>query len=108
MKLRDLSLIAIGALAAAALTAAVSAFVYTPRAQAQGSAAAPAPGGVSMIITEGSASIGNSATYVQGGTIVMQDSVNRKVTVYAFEHSFNQNTANPPIIQLSTNTSFTY
>jgi hypothetical protein len=82
MKIRDISLVAFGAITAVSVMLAASVIFYTPRSQAQASSAAPAPGGVSMIISQGN----NAGANVQGGTIALQDSVNRKVTVvpYAF------------------------
>ncbi|HXC98606.1 MAG TPA: hypothetical protein VN048_04635 [Verrucomicrobiae bacterium] len=82
MKIRDISLMAFGAITAVSVMLAASVIFYTPRSQAQASSAAPAPGGVSMIISQGN----NTGASVQGGTIALQDSVNRKVTVvpYAF------------------------
>ena len=82
MKMRDISLVVFGAIAAVSVMVAASVIFYTPRAQAQASSAAPAPGGVSMIISQGN----NTGASIQGGTIVLQDSVKRVVTVvpYAF------------------------
>ena len=77
MQVKDISLMAIGAMAAVTVMAISSAFFYTPKAQAQASSAAPAPGGVSMIVSPGNLAGPN----VQGGTIALQDSVNRKVTI---------------------------
>jgi hypothetical protein len=77
MKTKDISLFAFGAITAVSVMLAASVIFYTPKGQAQASSAAPAPGGVSMIVSPGNLAGAN----VQGGTIVLQDSVSRKVTI---------------------------
>jgi hypothetical protein len=62
MKIRDISLVAFGAITAVSVMMAASVIFYTPRSQAQASSAAPAPGGVSMIISQGN----NAGASVQG------------------------------------------
>jgi hypothetical protein len=109
MKLREISLLAIGAVAAVAVMAGASIFLYTPKAQAQASSAAPAPGGVSLIVSSGANSIASgAASQYQGGTIVVQDSVNRKVTVYAYSYNFLANGTAPAILVSPSPSSFTY
>jgi len=82
MKIRDISLMATGAIVAVAVIAGAAAILYTPKAQAQGASAAPAPAGVSMIVSGGN-NIYNNITS-QNGTIVLQDTINRKVTVVGY------------------------
>jgi hypothetical protein len=108
MKLKEISLIAVGAAAAVAVMAAASVFFYTPKAQAQASSAVSAPGGVSVIVSSGANSVpsGGSSQY-QGGTIVLQDAPNRKVTVYAYSYNYLAN-GNPPSLTISGASTFTY
>jgi len=97
MKIRDISLVAFGAIAAVSVMVAASVIFYTPRAQAQASSAAPAPGGVSLIVSPGNTAAG-SAGSIQGGTIVLQDSVNRKVTIAPYAFNISSSTVTPPSI----------
>ncbi len=109
MKFKDISLIAIGAVAAVAVMAVASIFLYTPKAQAQTSSAAAAPGGVSLVVSTGANEVtaGGSSQYA-GGTIMLQDAPNRKVTVYAYSYNVLGN-GSAPTLQLSTPAvTFTY
>jgi hypothetical protein len=104
MKTRDLCLMATGAIIAVAVIVAALTVFNPTRAQAQGAAAAPAAGGVSMIVSAGN---GTGVSTIQGGTIVLQDSVNRKVTVAAYTYQITTPPTAPTLV-LSTNASFTY
>jgi hypothetical protein len=84
MKVRDINLMATGAIVTIAVIVGTTTNLYTPKAQAQ--AAAPAPAGVSMIVSGGNAIYDNSTS--QCGTIVLQDTVNRKVTVVAYDADY--------------------
>ncbi len=104
MKMRDISLVAFGAIAAVSVMAAASVIFYTPRAQAQASSSAPAPGGVSMIITQGN----NTAGGVQGGTIALQDSVNRKVTIAPYAFNISSSTITLPSLLVGAISTISY
>jgi hypothetical protein len=85
-------------------------FFNPPKAQAQAAATAPAPGGVSMVVTAGN-NAGNTTSSVgqiQGGVITMQDSVNRKVTVVAYSYVIVNSATTAPTILLSPSASFSY
>ena len=108
MKIRDLSLVMFGAIAAISVAVAVSVIFYTPRAHAQASTTAQAPGGVSLTVTSGNINAAaGSAAQNQGGTIVIQDTAARKVTVYAYSYNiFGNGTA--PTLQFSGASVFGY
>lgn len=109
MKFKELSLMAAGAVAAVTVMAVASAVFYSPKAQAQSSATAPAPGGVSVAVTAGNMNVtAGASSQVQGGTIVLQDSVNRKITVTAYSYSLSGNSSTAPTLLLSTAASYTY
>jgi hypothetical protein len=107
MKIRDISLVAFGAIAAVSVMVAASVIFYTPKAQAQASSAAPAPGGVSMIVSPGNTAAG-SAGSIQGGTIVLQDSVNRKVTIAPYAFNISSSTITPPSILVGAISTISY
>ena len=104
MKIRDISLVAFGAITAVSVMVTASVIFYTPRSQAQASSAAPAPGGVSMIISQGNASSGT----VQGGMIALQDSVKRQVTVAPYAFAISSSTITPPSILVGTISTISY
>jgi hypothetical protein len=110
MKVRDICLMAGGATVTLATVLLASTLVNPPKAQAQASSAIPAAGGVSMIVSSGNLTVSGGGNGGQGGTIVLQDSVTRKVTVVAYSYNIwsANSVATPPIILLSTNASFTY
>ena len=109
MKVRPISLMAAGAIVSIAVIVSVSTLFHPPNAQAQASSAAPAAGGVSVIVSPGSSESATASYITQGGTIVLHDSVNRKVTVVAFCNRIANDPENhPPSIVLSTNAFFTY
>jgi hypothetical protein len=97
--------------AGAIITVAVFALAYTfinpSKVEAQASSAAPAPGGVSMIVSAGNGMASGGGNETQGGTIVLEDSVNRKVTVVAYTFD-TFNSASAPTLYLSTNATFSY
>jgi hypothetical protein len=108
MKMRDISLVVFGAIAAASVMIAASVIFYTPRAQAQAASTAPAPGGVSVTVTSGNINVAAGSTAQnQGGTIMLQDTVNRKVIIYAYSYNiFGNGTA--PSMLFSSPSSFQY
>ena len=107
MKIREISLVAFGAITAVSVIAAASVIFYTPKTQAQASSAAPAPGGVSMIVSPASLGTGSSGN-VQGGTIITQDSINRviKVAPYAIFTPAVAGTA--PSVAVGTASTYSY
>lgn len=108
MKFKEISLVAIGAMAAITIMAAVSVLFYTPKAPAQGAAAMTAPGGVSVSVTAANTAVAAGGTaQFQGGTILVQDGPNRKVTVYSYTYELFGNTTTPTL-QLSGASTFTY
>ena len=106
---RTLCLVATGVVVSVAVVVLAITVFNPTKAQAQASSAAPAAGGVSMIVSPGN-HVSQTAGYAsQGGTIVMHDSVNRKVTVVAYLNRItNDPDIHPPSIVLSTNAFFTY
>jgi hypothetical protein len=104
MKIRDISLVLFGAITAVSVIVAGSVIFYTPRAQAQASSAAPAPGGVSMIVSPGNTSSGT----VQGGTIALQDSVNRLVTVVPYSFFMNSASGGIPVLEIGAKSTVSY
>jgi len=108
MKVRDISLMAAGAIITVAAFALAFTLINPPKAQAQASSAAPAPGGVSMIVSSGNGMASGGGNETQGGTIVLEDSVNRKVTVVAYTFDTFNAAGTPPTLYLSTNATFTY
>jgi hypothetical protein len=104
MKIRDISLVAFGAITAVCVMVTASVIFYTPKSQAQASSAAPAPGGVSMVISQGNLAGGT----VQGGTIALQDSVNRKVTIAPFAYNISSSTITAPTILVGSPSTLTY
>jgi hypothetical protein len=104
MKIRDISLVAFGAITAVCVMVTASVIFYTPRSQAQASSAASAPGGVSMIITQGNV----AGASVQGGTIALQDSVNRKVTVVPYQFYIPSVAGTAPSVLLGGAGSYNY
>jgi hypothetical protein len=104
MKMRDISLVAFGAITAVSVMVTASVIFYTPRSQAQASSAAPAPGGVSMIISPGNTASGT----VQGGTIALQDSVNRLVTIVPYAFAISSSSLTPPSILVGAKSTVSY
>ena len=102
MQVKDITLMAVGAMAAVTVMAVSSAFFFTPRAQAQ--IAAPAPGGVSMIVSPGNIAGAN----VQGGTIIMQDSVARTIKVIPYAFFTPSVAGTPPSLLLGSSSSTNY
>ena len=114
MKVRDISLMAAGAIVSVAAITLASAFFNPPKAQAQG--AAVAPGAVAIGVTAnpavGTLNSGSQAGVTPcGGVITIHDSASRTVKVVAYVNTVNNNLGTaltPPTILLSTNASFTY
>jgi len=117
MKVRDISLMATGAIISIAAIALAYTLLHPTKAQAQ--AAAAAPGAVAVTVTSNPQSITSTTTnqtsgtalLTQGGLITVHDSANRKVTVVAYQASCYSIGSGPtfaPVINLSTNSSFTY
>jgi hypothetical protein len=104
MKIRDISLVAFGAIAAVSVMLAASVIFYTPRSQAQASSAAPAPGGVSMIVSPGNI----AGAGAQGGTIALQDSVNRLVTVVPYSFYMGSVSGNVPVLEIGAKSTVSY
>lgn len=108
MKMRDISLVVFGAIAAVSVIVAASVVFYTPRAQAQAASTAQAPGGVSVTVTSGNINVASGGVQQnQGGTILLQDTVNRKVTVYAYSYNLFGNGTTPTAL-VSAPVVFTY
>ena len=114
MKVRDISLMAAGAIVSVAAITLASAFFNPPRAQAQG--VAVAPGAVAIGVTANPAiaalNAGSQAGVATcGGVITIHDSASRTVKVVAYVNTINNNSGTAltvPTILLSTNASFTY
>jgi len=111
MKVRDISLMATGAIIAIAVLVFASTVLNPPKAQAQ--AAAAAQGAAAITVTASPAALQNSSASVQseGGLITINDFASRKVTVVAYEsicNNFGAGSTGSPIILLSTNASFSY
>ena len=104
MKIRDISLVAFGAITAVSVMLAASVIFYTPGAHGQASSAAPAPGGVSMIVSPGNTASGA----VQGGTIALQDSVNRLVTVVPYSFFMNSGSGGIPVLEIGAKSTVSY
>ena len=97
MKVRDISLMASGAIISVAVIALAFALVNPPKAQAQSAAAAP--GATTMIVQN------NSGTTCEG-LITINDPIGRKVTAVSYQTSFT--TFGSPQIFLSPTNSFAY
>ncbi len=114
MKVRDISLVAAGAVISVAAIALASALFNPPKAQAQGAAAAPGAVAIAVTANPALASInaGSQAGVAAcGGVITIHDSANRTVKVVAYVNTINNNagtTLTAPTILLSTNASITY
>jgi hypothetical protein len=101
MKIRDISLLATGAIISVALIALTFTLFNPPKAQAQAASGAGTPGAGAMIVTVAPFS---TNTPPNSGVITINDSSTKKVTVVTYSGS----TVNPPTIRLSSPASFTY
>lgn len=110
MKIRDISLMATGAIISVAVIVFASTFFNPTKSQAQGAGSIQSPGGVSMIVTAGTQPCSGGGNICQGGVITLQDSVTRKVTIVSYSYNIwsSSTSATTPNILLSTNASFTY
>src|ERR1700719_2584442 len=102
MKVRDISLMATGAIISVALIALTFTLCNPPRAQAQAASGAGTPGAGAMIVTVAPFS---TNTPPNSGVITINDSSTKKVTVVTYSGT---STVNPPTVRLSSPASFTY
>ena len=97
MKVRDISLMATGAIISVALIALTFTLFNPPRAQAQAASGSGTPGAGAMIVTV------MPTTSAGNGVITINDSTTKKVTVVSYQTELS-----PPRILLSSAASFTY
>ena len=104
MKIRDLSLMATGAIISIAVIACAFTLGNPPKALAQ--AAAAVPGATAMAITTYTPVYNGTEYFIGGGVITINDPNTRKVTVVAYQSSVTNGAA--PFIKLSPTNTFTY
>jgi len=106
MKVRDLCLIVTGATITVVVIALAAGFFNPTKAQAQ--AAAAAPGVTALTLSTYGPVLVSASVQTGGGLITINDSVNRKVTIVAYESTIVTGGTTTPIVTLSTPNSFTY
>jgi hypothetical protein len=101
MKVRDISLIATGAIISVALIALTFTLFNPPKAQAQAATGCGTPGVGALIVTAGP--LNGGGTPSNGGVITINNSTTKTVTVVSYSGSVFG-----PTIALSPPASFTY
>ncbi|MCX6896260.1 MAG: hypothetical protein NTZ16_12340 [Verrucomicrobia bacterium] len=105
MKVRDISLMATGAIISVAAILLASTLFNPTKAQAQAAAAAPST--TAITITALATGFTGSTYFNGGGVITINDYNNRKVTIVGYQSSVSA-IGGIPVVTLSTNSSFTY
>jgi len=92
MKVRDISLMATGAIASVAVIVFASTFFNPPKAQAQGAAAAPGAAAIGITANPALGGLGSTSlpgVITCGGVITIHDSASRTVKVVAYVNTIN-------------------